>query len=157
MYSLGKTPLRYFKTLGVYKNSSGTNQFNPESMSAYSYGWWKYVARINGKVVFNGFNYSTTTGKHQHRMLTLLHQLGIKIDMHIEAPRGLDDTEQTVKYNIEKYFKARSKYQKARKPHTKENAKCAQENALAAITFLKGHTSFIESLRYLVYNHEDQF
>lgn len=48
---------------GVYEAANVF--FNRDTTEAYSYNWWLFVARINGKVVFNDYSYSPTTRKHQ--------------------------------------------------------------------------------------------
>ena len=62
---------------------------NTETMNAFSYEWWRFVARINGLVVFNDYRYSVTTAKHQRKVAGILTQLGIKIDLMLTLPRGI--------------------------------------------------------------------
>lgn len=57
--------MKYFKRLKVWKNSTGTNEFNPETMAAHSYGWWMYVKQYGNLIVFNNHSYSPSTSKHQ--------------------------------------------------------------------------------------------
>ena len=61
---------------------------------AVSNEWWIYVRRIGGKVVFNAARYSVTTSGHQNRMRDLLEALGVKIDLEIEMPEGLQHFEE---------------------------------------------------------------
>lgn len=63
--------------------------FNPETMDARSYNWWKFVAKIDGFVVFNNYAYSNTTARHQWKTRRLLEQLNIKIDFDLPCPEGL--------------------------------------------------------------------
>lgn len=72
--------------------------FDPISLRAVSYNWWLFVAKIGGKLVFNSFTYSNTTTKHQSKVKSLLRQLGIAIDTHIEAPQGLNNLDSSIKY-----------------------------------------------------------
>lgn len=77
--------------------------FDPETQEAYSYGWWRFVERIGPYLVFNSYRYSVTTSKHQSRMWWrsywrddpehhgLLAELGLSVDLEIEAPRGLQN------------------------------------------------------------------
>ena len=82
--------------------------FDVETQEAYSYGWWRFVERIGPYLVFNSYRYSVSTSKHQCRVggygywreqnddpkewgASLLASLGLKIDLWIEAPRGLQD------------------------------------------------------------------
>lgn len=63
--------------------------FNPKTGVGLSYGWWEFVKVLNNKVVFNPYSYSNSTSKHQRKMRELLRSLGIKIDLEIECPQGL--------------------------------------------------------------------
>ncbi len=71
--------MKYFKRLKIYKASSVA--FDAENVEASSYGWWKFVSKINGFVVFNNYNYSPSTCKHQSKVRRLMADLGIKIDV----------------------------------------------------------------------------
>lgn len=73
---------------GIYKASNVT--FNPLTCEAYSYGWWKFVAKIDGKVIFNNYRYSNTTTKHQYKVRRLLLERGITIDIEAPFPRGIE-------------------------------------------------------------------
>lgn len=79
--------MKLMKKSNTYKASNVT--FNPETIEAFSYDWWCFVKVIGGKVVFNSYNYSPSTIKHQYKVRSLLNDLGIKIDLEIECPRGL--------------------------------------------------------------------
>jgi hypothetical protein len=75
--------------LKIYKSSSGKNTFNPETFEAHSYGHWKYVCKIKGKVVFNDYRYSVTTSKHQSEMRSLLVQLGVDKVVYVNQSQSL--------------------------------------------------------------------
>ena len=79
--------MKYMKRKNIYKASNVT--FNPETLSAYSYGWWKFVAVIDGKVIFNNYRYSNSTSRHQRKVRALMFQLGIRIDVEMPVPEGL--------------------------------------------------------------------
>lgn len=83
--------MKYYKTLNCYKNSSGKNYYNVLSQTATSYGWWIYAKRIGGLMVFNDYFYSSMTCQHQWKLRRLFRDLGIEIDLFIEAPAGLQD------------------------------------------------------------------
>ena len=74
----------------MYRHGTN-NEFNPETCSAVSYGWWKYVSRVGDTVVFNIANYSQTTNKHQRATKKLLDSLGIVIDLEVRSRSGLQD------------------------------------------------------------------
>lgn len=57
---------------GIYKNSTGSNQYDPETGQAVSYNWWRYADIINGKRVFNDYYYSPTTCMHQSKLRRIL-------------------------------------------------------------------------------------
>lgn len=92
--------MKYFKRLKLYKASNVT--FNPEKIQAYSYGWWKFVDVINGKVVFNDYYYSSSTGRHQSKVKHLMSKLGIGIGHYIECPAGLQ-SDRSLSSSIELY------------------------------------------------------
>lgn len=79
--------MKYLKTAGVYKASNVS--FDPRTLDARSYVWWRFVKPIGGKVVFNGYRYSPTTQRHQFKVKRLLEELGISIDVYIETKLGL--------------------------------------------------------------------
>jgi hypothetical protein len=89
MFSQGTT-LKYFKRLKIYKNSTKSCQFNPETKYGFSYNWC-FVRVIKKKLVFNEYNYSPTTSGHQAEMKRLLRELKIKIDVVVNTRSCLDD------------------------------------------------------------------
>jgi hypothetical protein len=89
-----KPALKPYKGLNVFKASNVA--FDPNTCVATSYRWWIFVSRIGGKVVFNNYHYSMSTNKHQSKVDSLLSQLGIKIDVRFEAPKGLQDLQAAV-------------------------------------------------------------
>lgn len=88
--------MKYYKRLKIYKNHNGNNYFNPETLEAISYNWWIYLRRINNKLVFNDYTYSNTTAKHQYQLKKVLSFNGIKPDIYIESPNGLQDLNSSV-------------------------------------------------------------
>lgn len=89
--------MKYLKTQGIYKASNVT--FNKDTLEAVSYNWWILTKVIDEKLVFNNFNYSNTTIKHQHKIRRLLQDLGIEIDIEVECPGGLQDLESGVRHH----------------------------------------------------------
>lgn len=79
--------MKYFSRSNMYKASNVT--FSPETISAYSYGWWKFVGIVEGKVIFNNHRYSNSTSGHQQKTRSLLKELGIKIDIELPLISGL--------------------------------------------------------------------
>ncbi len=84
------------KKLQVYKASNV--EFSLMNTTAYSYGWWRFLERINGKLVFNSYSYSNSTSKHQSKVLNLLEHLGLNIDLYIEAPDGLQSLSSAIEH-----------------------------------------------------------
>lgn len=80
--------MKYYKRLGLYKASNVT--FNPHTLEAHSYKWWRFVAKVDGKIVFNNFRYSPSTGKHQYKISRLMDELGIKVDLYLPLERGIE-------------------------------------------------------------------
>lgn len=79
--------MKFYPRLKVYKASQVT--FNPETLDAHSYVWWRFVALIDGKVIFNNYRYSNTTSRHQFKVRRLMDQLGIKVDHFVQLPKGI--------------------------------------------------------------------
>lgn len=89
------TKMKYFKRAGIYKNSTGTNTFNPVNSRAVSYNWWVYCTFFKGKIIFNNYKYSPTTGKHQR--IVLLEHLKKTPDLFLEfTPKSLDTQEDII-------------------------------------------------------------
>ena len=106
--------MKYFKRANIYKNSTGTNTFYVEKQCATSYGWWEYVKRINGQLVFNNYTYSNSTTNHQSAMRSLLRDLGYHSYLIIEAPGGLQDLDSAIKYYESKIENLRAAMAKPR-------------------------------------------
>jgi len=122
--------MKYFKRLETYKASNVT--YDPKTEIANSYNWWQFVKRIEGKLVFNNYNYSISTCKHQSKVRSLLNDLGIKIDVILAAPKGLqfyndletlyiDAEEHLCITYLEQKIKAQSRYENQK--HKKVKAK----------------------------------
>jgi len=80
--------LKFAPRLNIYKSSNVT--FDHVKYIAKSYGWWTFVAVIDGQVVFNSFPYSVTTRRHQYHVRALLSELGIEIDLEVSTKLSLD-------------------------------------------------------------------
>lgn len=83
--------MKYFKRLGKYKASNVS--FSPSAKAAYSYGWWQFVKEVNGTLVFNDYNYSPSTCKHQAKVRSLLRELGLEIGLTVETCSDLNGTQ----------------------------------------------------------------
>lgn len=81
--------LKVKKSTGRYEASNVW--FDPKRMEATSFRWWYFVKRIGGKVVFNDYSYSSYTTRHQRKVERTMEALGIKVDVVIQAPKGLQD------------------------------------------------------------------
>lgn len=123
--------MKFYKRAGLYK-ASNVN-FNPDTVQAYSYDWWRFVDVINGKVVFNNYNYSNSTCKHQSKVRSVMSDLGIKIDLFIECPDGLqasDPTKSVSEYYSQKIEKLKEAMARPRS-HARKN-----EERMAEIEYL---------------------
>lgn len=83
--------MKLMKKTGIYKASNV--EFNPETCEATSYNWWHFVRKINGKVVFNHYNYSPSTVKHLYKVRELLGKLNIEIDLVVSTSMSLSKEE----------------------------------------------------------------
>jgi hypothetical protein len=88
--------MKFYSKLKVYKASNV--MFDPETMIATSYKWWEFVKVIRGRVVFNAYQYSSTTSQHQMKVRSLLESLDINIDVEIHAPSGLQEPHSAIDY-----------------------------------------------------------
>lgn len=79
--------MKYLKRADLWRGPNAT--WSPVTMEAYSYAWWKFVARVEGKLVFNNYYYSATTRRHQAEVRGLLQSHGYLIDLEIPVPTGL--------------------------------------------------------------------
>lgn len=91
MFGTVSTKLVHKKRENIYKNSTGNVTFDPSQIEAWSYKWWKFVSKENGLVIFNDYNYSSTTNAHQSLVRDLMKQLKIKIDVIVYSRKGLQD------------------------------------------------------------------
>lgn len=64
MYCGNSTNLKYKKRSGLYENSTGSLKYNPLTKESWSYTWWPITKKIGKYIVFNNYNYSNTTSKH---------------------------------------------------------------------------------------------
>jgi hypothetical protein len=103
--------MKYYSRLKVYKASNV--QFSVESKIATSYGWWEFVKPINGKLVFNSYNYSSTTIKHQRKISRVLSELGLQT-IRVDSPQGLQDLDSAIKYNFRKVTEIKIKLESTR-------------------------------------------
>ncbi len=118
------------KKSGLYESSNVT--FNPKTLNALSYNWWYFVKSFKGKVVFNDYQYSSTTRRHQCKVKRLLSELGIKIDLTVELTQSLNNIE--VENLTLKQLKAKSDAQIAsrneeKRQHRNAMAKARREKA----------------------------
>jgi polyhydroxyalkanoate synthesis regulator phasin len=91
MWGVSSSSLKWRPMSGIYKDSGGNNTYDPVQERATSYNWWVYLKRINGKLVFNDYSYSSSTNHHQSECKSLLSQLGIKVDYYIRTRTGLQE------------------------------------------------------------------
>lgn len=81
--------MKFMKRAGIYQASNYNVTFNPKTLEAFSYRWWRFVAVVEGKLIFDNYRYSNSTSKHQSKVRSILSNLNIKIDMEMPLPRGI--------------------------------------------------------------------
>ena len=113
--------MKYFSRYNLYKASNLT--FNPDTCRGYSYDWYRLVDKIGDKVVLNTYSYSNTTIKHIHKTRKLLGELGIKIDLCIEAPEGLQDLNRAIECHTSHVRALEKAMVNGRKAKNEERAK----------------------------------
>lgn len=121
--------MRHYKRANIYK--SGRAVLKIEPLEAWSYDWWCFLRKVRGKVVFNNYHYSNTTGKHQSAVSTQLKALGIKVDLFVYSPKSLDSRcNSALEYSYQKLFEARVKLENSRiRPETR----AAEERQVAGL------------------------
>ena len=87
--------MKFVKSRGRFEASNVC--FYPESLEAYSYNWWKFSTTYKGKVLFNYYNYSPTTNRHQSKVLSELGSRDIKIHLMLRyTDKGFQEGVETV-------------------------------------------------------------
>lgn len=86
--------MKQLKRSGIYK--AANVNFDPARMTAFSYDWWQFVAKVRGKIVFNEYGYSNSTRKHQSKVRSVMRELGIEPDLYVSfranmAGMGMSD------------------------------------------------------------------
>lgn len=86
--------MKYYPRLNLYKAANLT--FNPDTGNGTSYNWYLITKFFGNTLVLNSYRYSVTTAKHVCKLRSLFIELGLKF-IEIEAPRGLQDLESSVR------------------------------------------------------------
>lgn len=81
--------MRYCKKRNQFEASNVS--YNADFKSAFSYRWWKFVSVIGKKTVFNNYNYSVSTRKHQNKVRNLMASLGHPIDVFVSIRDSLEN------------------------------------------------------------------
>ncbi len=133
--------MKQLKHSGIWKATNVT--FDPSSCNAYSYVWWRFVARIEGKVLFNNYRYSVTTAKHQRKVADLLEQLGIKVDVTMPLPRGIRADQSYAEMVVEAEEQLCYNYLKEESKRIERNERAALRRAAAKLTdYLENSVAF---------------
>lgn len=109
--------IKYFKTLKIWKNSTGTCEFSAEFKRATSYGHWCFLKVIRGKLIFNHYSYSQQTNAHQSCVREVLAELKMKIHAEVCQHRSLDHG---IEVNSYVYELEMAKYKLTRKGLSKK-------------------------------------
>jgi hypothetical protein len=129
--------MKYLARANIYKASNV--HFDATICEAYSYGWWRFVERIGGQIVFNWYAYSNTTIKHQWKVWRLLRDLGITIDAEIESPAGLQDLDSSLQLYAKRIERLEAAIAKPRSKKKKnEERRTAIESMKHKILLVKG-------------------
>jgi len=79
--------MKLLKKTGIYKAANVI--FNPKTLDATSYNWWRFVGLVEGVLVESTYRYSVTTAKHQRKVRGIMNELGIKPKLSLPLPRGV--------------------------------------------------------------------
>ena len=126
------------------KSCNNKFTFNPETFEAFSYGWWKFVMKVKGKIIFNNHHYSNTTRNHQWEMRSILEANGESIYLEVDCPRGL---QRGLDSEILNQFYYKIGYLKAELENPKTKNK---EDRLASIESLKQDIKKAKALGYKI-------
>jgi len=77
--------MKYFTRLKIYKASNVS--FNPQTMEALSYDWWRFVTTLNGVSIFNNATYSVSTCAHQFKVRQLMRDLNLPVHITLHHTR----------------------------------------------------------------------
>ena len=132
---------RYLKRTNTIKSSNF--EMNLDTLDAYSYDWWLFCTKANGKVIFNHTTYSPPTCKHQGKAFKVL---GYECDLELSHTRkslsnlniALDDEIHNVKRGIMELIKT------IRKPRTRKSTNLKRKEK---ITQLLKHISKVRSIK----------
>lgn len=70
-----KTKKRWVGSRNPRSRTGWGVEYYPAEGKALSYGWWQFLARIDGKLVLNVGTYSPTTTRHQYKVRSqLIHE-----------------------------------------------------------------------------------
>jgi hypothetical protein len=128
--------MKHLKRQNFYQSSNLT--FFPENGAGYSFNWYRIVDRIKGNVILNTYRYSATTGRHIWKIRKLLNDLGIRIDLEIEAPKGLQDLNAAIEFYIENNDRLQKEInQKGTKKAVNEKRQTKISENLDKINFIK--------------------
>lgn len=76
MFNGGSSSIKWYPRLKVFKNSTGTVEFDPQDMRGRSYNWI-FLAKVKDVLVFNDYTWSSTTSHHQSAVRSVLREKGL--------------------------------------------------------------------------------
>lgn len=139
------------RTPGLYKPTNLT--FDVNKLEAYSYVWWKFVGVIEGNLIFNNHRYSMTTAKHQFKVAQLMQSLGIKEELRLPVPRGLQcyDNLAEMILDAEEHLCGQYLEQELKKQERYERVKAKRQATQALVTHAahEGHAQQLTVLKLL--------
>lgn len=133
--------MKFMKRAQIYKGTNVT--FNPKTLNAHSYDWWRFVAVVDGLIIFNDYRYSVTTAKHQRKVSSLMSELGIKADITMPLPRGIRHDQTLLEMIIEAEEEECDRLLQSFCKQDERNAKARQRRLEAKLTdYLENSVSF---------------
>jgi len=101
-----------------YTSSNVIAHLEPGNETAFSYGWWQFLARVNGKLVLSTYPYSPSTQRQIAKTRRTLEDLGIEPDLIVECPEGLQRNnweQEVLSFAMNQYDILKDKEKKGRK------------------------------------------
>jgi hypothetical protein len=133
--------MRYVERDNRFVSSNVT--FDLNTGKAWSYKWYELARYDQGKSYINSYNYSNSTAKHKNKIAKLFDLLGLggyTYAKWVEAPQGLNNPEDAIKYHKTKIIELQNLFTKPRVRLT------TKLNAMADISIHQSQIEIIERM-----------
>lgn len=140
--------MKYMKRSKIYQASNYNCTFDPTKVEAHSYKWWRFVAVVDGVVLFNNYRYSVSTAKHQRKVAGLMRELGIQVDVTLQLPRGIRNDQTLAELYVEAEETLCEQFLESEAKRDERNAKARQRSAEKRAKELAEFKANVETITY---------